>query len=46
MSLRWYRRPRMVVLKPDNSARDAARAIEKNRVGAVVVQEQGGVVAS
>lgn len=44
MSLRWYRRPRMVVLKPDSSARDAARAIEHNRIGAVVVQDKGRVV--
>lgn len=34
----------MVVLKPDNSVRDAARAIEKNRIGAVVAQENGHVV--
>lgn len=44
MSLRWYRRPRMVVLNPDSSVRDAARAIEHNRIGAVVVQDQGRVV--
>lgn len=44
MSLRWYRRPRMVVLKPDGSALDAARAIEHNRIGAVVVQDKGRVV--
>lgn len=43
MSLRWYRRPRMVVLKPDSSALDAARAIEQNRIGAVVVQDKGRV---
>jgi uncharacterized protein (DUF2267 family)/predicted transcriptional regulator len=34
----------MVVLKPDSSARDAARAIEHNRIGAVVVQDKGRVV--
>lgn len=44
MSLRWYRRPRMVVLRPDSPVRDAARAIEQNRVGAVVVQDEGRVV--
>lgn len=44
MSLRWYRRPRMVVLNPDHSVRDAARAIEQNRIGAVVVQDKGRVV--
>ena len=41
MSLRWYRRPRLVVLKSSNSALDAARAIEQNRIGAVVVQDKG-----
>lgn len=44
MSLRWYGRPRMVVLNPDASVLDAARAIEKNDIGAVVVQDQGRVV--
>lgn len=44
MTLRWYRRPRMVVLNPGSSVRDAARAIEQNRIGAVVVQDQGQVV--
>lgn len=44
MSLRWYRRPRMVVLKPDSSSLDAARAIEQNRIGAVVVQDKGRMV--
>lgn len=44
MSLRWYRRPRMVILNPESSVRDAARAIEHNRIGAVVVQEKGRVV--
>lgn len=40
MSLRWYRRPRMVVLKPASSVLDAARALEHNRIGAVVVQDK------
>ncbi len=44
MSLRWYRRPRLVVLKPDSPVLDAARAIEQNRIGAVVVQDRGRVV--
>lgn len=44
MSLRWYRRPRLVVLNPDASALDAARAIEQNAIGAVVVQANGRVV--
>lgn len=44
MSLRWYRRPRLVVLKPDSPVLDAARAIEQNRIGAVVVQDKGRVV--
>jgi len=44
MPLHWYRRPRLVVLNPDTPVFDAARAIEQNRIGAVVVQEQGRVV--
>lgn len=44
MSLRWYRRPRLVVLKPGSPVRDAARAIEQNRIGAVVVQDRGRVI--
>ncbi|MDZ4817486.1 MAG: CBS domain-containing protein, partial [Planctomycetota bacterium] len=44
MSLRWYRMPRMVVLKPRNSALEAARAIENNNIGSVVVQDERCVV--
>lgn len=44
MSLKWYVRPRMVVLNPSASALEAARAIENNNIGAVVVQEKGRVV--
>lgn len=44
MPLQWYRRPRLVVLNPDTPVLDAARAIEQNRIGAVVVQDQGRVV--
>lgn len=41
MSLRWYRRPRLVVLKSSSSVLDAARALEQNRIGAAVVQDKG-----
>ena len=44
MNLQWYRRPRLVILNPDSAALDAARAIEQNRIGAVVVQDKGRVV--
>lgn len=44
MALQAYRRPRLVVLKPNSTVLDAARAIEDNRIGAVVVQHQGRVV--
>lgn len=44
MNLQWYRRPRLVILNPDSAALDAARAIEQNRIGAVVVQDEGRVV--
>lgn len=44
MSLQWYRRPRLIVLKPSASLIEAARAIEQNRIGAIVVQDQGRVV--
>src|SRR5690348_17226020 len=44
MSLRWYRRPRMVVLGPDSPVLEAARAIGQNRIGAVVVQDKGRIV--
>ena len=44
MSLKWYRIPRMVVLKPINSVLEAARAIEKNNIGAVIVQDDKRVV--
>lgn len=39
MSLRWYRAPRMVVLGATSSAMEAARALEKNNIGAVIVHE-------
>lgn len=44
MSLKWYRMPRMVVLKLNNSVVEAARAIEKNNIGAVIVQDEQRVV--
>lgn len=43
MSLRWYLRPRLVALNPDTPVLDAARAIENNNIGAVVVQDGGHV---
>jgi len=44
MPLRAYVRPRLVILAPQASAIEAARAIEKNNIGAVVVQDAGRVV--
>ena len=44
MSLKWYLRPRIVALKSNTSVLDAARAIEHNKIGAVVVQDEGSVV--
>ena len=44
MNLQWYRRPRLVVLGSNAAVLDAARAIEHNRIGAVVVQDKGHVV--
>lgn len=44
MPLQWYRRPRVVILHPDSPVLDAARAIEQNRIGAVVVQDRGRLV--
>lgn len=44
MSLKWYVRPRLVALKSGTSVRDAARAIEQNNIGAIVVQDKGVVV--
>jgi CBS domain-containing protein/uncharacterized protein (DUF2267 family) len=41
MSLERYRRPRLIVLRSDVSAHDAARAMEANHIGAVVVQDDG-----
>lgn len=44
MPLRAYVRPRLVILGPNASALEAARALEKNKIGAVVVQDAGRVV--
>lgn len=44
MSLKWYVRPRLVMLKPGAPVLDAARAFEHNNIGAVIVQDKGSVV--
>jgi CBS domain-containing protein/uncharacterized protein (DUF2267 family) len=44
MSLKWYQRPRLVALNTAAPALEAARAIENNNIGAVVVQDKGAVV--
>src|SRR5258705_3449267 len=41
MSLEKYRRHRLVVLRPNESAYEAARAMEANRVGVVLIEEKG-----
>jgi CBS domain-containing protein/uncharacterized protein (DUF2267 family) len=41
MSLEKYRRHRLVVLHPNESAYEAARAMEANRVGVVLIEEKG-----
>jgi CBS domain-containing protein/uncharacterized protein (DUF2267 family) len=43
MSLRSYQWPRLVVLKPNTSVLEAARALDNNQVGAIVVQHEGRV---
>lgn len=44
MTLRPYERARLVVLGPATSVLDAARAMEANHIGTVVVQDRGRVV--
>lgn len=44
MSLRWYRMPRIVVLNSSTPVLEAARAIENNNIGAVIVHDGGRVV--
>lgn len=43
MSLERYCRDRLVVLNPRATAREAARAMESNHIGAVVVQDRGTI---
>jgi CBS domain-containing protein/uncharacterized protein (DUF2267 family) len=43
MSLRSYQWPRLVILKPNASVLEAARALDNNQVGAIVVQHEGRV---
>ena len=43
MSLKWYRRPRLVALSAEAPVLDAARAMESNNIGAIVVQKEGAV---
>jgi CBS domain-containing protein/uncharacterized protein (DUF2267 family) len=43
MSLRSYQWPRLVILKPNTSVLEAARALDNNQVGAIVVQHEGKV---
>ncbi|HWP42023.1 MAG TPA: CBS domain-containing protein, partial [Blastocatellia bacterium] len=44
MSLKLYRRPRLVALNPGTPVLDAARAIESNNIGAVVIHDKGRIV--
>jgi len=44
MPLYWYRRPRLVILSSKNSVLEAARAMENNSIGAIVVQDRGRIV--
>ena len=44
MSLKWYQTPRIVALKSSTPVLEAARAIENNNIGAVIVQDDGRVV--
>jgi CBS domain-containing protein/uncharacterized protein (DUF2267 family) len=44
MSLKWYQRPRLVALNTGTPVLEAARAIENNNIGAVVVQDKGVIV--
>lgn len=43
MSLRGYRRPRLIALNPQTSLLEAARAIENNDIGAVIVLQNAQV---
>ena len=44
MSLKAFTHPRIVVLGPTTTAMEAARAMDSNRIGTVVVQDKGRVV--
>jgi uncharacterized protein (DUF2267 family)/predicted transcriptional regulator len=44
MSLSKYRRPRLVIQNAQRSVHDAARAMESNHVGVIIVQDRGKVV--
>ena len=44
MSLKWYRRPKLVVLNPEAPVLEAARAMDNNEIGAVLVQDAGELV--
>lgn len=44
MSLEKYRRPRLVIQNSKASVHGAARAMEANQIGTVIVQDQGEVV--
>jgi uncharacterized protein (DUF2267 family) len=44
MSLHEYTWPRLVVLAPNRSALEAARALENNNIGAIVVQHEREVI--
>lgn len=44
MTLKLYQTPRLIVLTPQTPALDAARAMENNRIGAVMVVDKGRVV--
>ncbi len=43
MPLKWYRRRRLVALNRKTPVLDAARAIEANNIGCVVIQDQGAL---
>lgn len=44
MTLKLYVTPRLVVMTPQSTALEAARAMENNRIGAVMVVDKGRVV--
>lgn len=44
MTLAWYRRPRLVVLGPNDPVLNAAKAMENNEIGALLVLHKGKLV--